>query len=514
MLGTPPLDWALTALLAATLAVVALRPGRWRAWAAGGLAAAGLALAASVLTLGPRWQMTPAYLAWLALAALLAGSRLRGPRDVLRRRGILRWVGGAGLASLLVLSTAASCLFPMFDLPAPDGPFGVGGTRLKLEDLKRPEVHTANPLDHRELMIQVWYPADAGATGPVQPVFQHVDRLRDEMNRHGWPLGWMVTHLGQIHTHTVAAAPLARGREAFPVIVFSHGLGSAGVQNTVLCEALASHGYVVVSIEHSYDGAATVFPDGRVAGFMGEAYDYPERPYPKDFEARAVAEMQSEDPKALDALGRALVRLQPEETASTRFWNDQWSQDQRFVIDEIERMQAGALPSPFAGRLDLSRLGVMGMSMGGQTAQVTCVGDPRCRAGVNLDGYRAVLSELPGQKAPFLYFNNGRLSVHRQFLARDHQRSYWVKVTDAEHYDFTDLPRLSPLLKTIGLSGAASPARMQAIVDGYVLAFFDRHLRGRPAPLLDQARPPWPDVKFAVGGMAESAPPSDLGKTP
>ncbi len=60
MLGTPPLDWALTALLAATLAVVALRPGRWRAWAAGGLAAAGLALAASVLTLGPRWQMTPA----------------------------------------------------------------------------------------------------------------------------------------------------------------------------------------------------------------------------------------------------------------------------------------------------------------------------------------------------------------------------------------------------------------------------------------------------------------------
>jgi hypothetical protein len=36
-------------------------------------------------------------------------------------------------------------------------------------------------------------------------------------------------------------------------------------QNTFQVEELASHGYIVVGIDHSYVSAGTVFPDGRLA---------------------------------------------------------------------------------------------------------------------------------------------------------------------------------------------------------------------------------------------------------
>jgi hypothetical protein len=83
------------------------------------------------------------------------------------------------------------------------------------------------------------------------------------MSREFGPL-WAPIVSGEISSHAIDHAPIASSRTPFPVVTFSHGLGSSGFQYTVLIEYLVSHGYVVASIEHTYTAKAIWFPDGRV----------------------------------------------------------------------------------------------------------------------------------------------------------------------------------------------------------------------------------------------------------
>ena len=62
---------------------------------------------------------------------------------------------------------------------------------------------------------------------------------------------------------TVDATPLAR-RGGWPVVLFSPGFGVERELYAGLVEDLASHGYVVVSIDHPHDAGVVEFPDGRV----------------------------------------------------------------------------------------------------------------------------------------------------------------------------------------------------------------------------------------------------------
>ena len=51
----------------------------------------------------------------------------------------------------------------------------------------------------------------------------------------------------------------------YPTILFSHGWNGFAAQNSAQMVELASHGYVVLGIQHTYGAIVTVFPDGRVA---------------------------------------------------------------------------------------------------------------------------------------------------------------------------------------------------------------------------------------------------------
>jgi predicted dienelactone hydrolase len=58
--------------------------------------------------------------------------------------------------------------------------------------------------------------------------------------------------------------------------------------------------------------------------------------------------------------------------------------DVRFVLDKFGDMQSN--DEFWHGQLDLSRVGIVGHSMGGTTAALAREEDPRILAGVNLDG--------------------------------------------------------------------------------------------------------------------------------
>ena len=83
-----------------------------------------------------------------------------------------------------------------------------------------------------------------------------------------------------------------------------------------------------------------------------------------------------------------------------------WMLDVKYVLDQLPKSGAG---SALAARLDLSRLGVAGHSMGGVMAGQFCVEDRRCKAALNLDGIPqyGTMIDTP-MPAPFLMVYSGR----------------------------------------------------------------------------------------------------------
>lgn len=73
---------------------------------------------------------------------------------------------------------------------------------------------------------------------------------------------------------------------------------------------------------------------------------------------------------------------------------------------------------------------------------------------------------------------------------------YFVRVPGMFHSNFTDLPNWSALAAPLGLTGPIDGQRAHRIVNAYSLAFFDRHLLGHPANLLDGPAKQYPEVLF------------------
>ncbi|WP_251035884.1 hypothetical protein [Paenibacillus sp. ISL-20] len=51
------------------------------------------------------------------------------------------------------------------------------------------------------------------------------------------------------------------------MVLLSHGMGTSRVLHASQAENLASHGFIVVTIDHTYSTFATIFPDGRVTDY-------------------------------------------------------------------------------------------------------------------------------------------------------------------------------------------------------------------------------------------------------
>src|SRR5207247_10658468 len=77
---------------------------------------------------------------------------------------------------------------------------------------------------------------------------------------------------GRLRAPSVGNAPFAGRLGRCPVLICSHGFGVLSRTYTSQLEDLASHGYVVAAIAHTYETMATVFPDGRAVALATEPW--------------------------------------------------------------------------------------------------------------------------------------------------------------------------------------------------------------------------------------------------
>lgn len=388
----------------------------------------------------------------------------------LRRLIPLALAAGMGTALVAAGPAVASTAPIQLTLPAPTGPDQIGTVSLHLVQAGRADPWV--PGRTRELMISLTYPARHADRYPTAPYLE--------------PGAWQafeqsisVSSVLVPQTAAHAGAPVDRHPGGLPVILYSPPSGGDRSFNTVLVQNMASRGYLVATVDHTYSDGEVEFPDGRVA----------RRVLPEDpTDQLATADVAERD------------------------------KDIRFVLDELTALKHGAnpdaehrtLPDGLRGALNLNEVGMLGMSMGGATAASTMLDDPRIKAGINMDGTLRGPVVTTGLNRPFLLLS-----------AADHNRdndpswaSFWTASTGwkrdfrllgAVHGTYFDGLVLFPQLAgVLGLTptqltndvGTIDQARAITVESTYVDAFFDEQLRHHPEQLLDGPSPRFPEMVF------------------
>jgi len=345
-------------------------------------------------------------------------------------------------------------------LPEPTGPRAVGTTSLYLNDASRPDPWAAG-VTARELMVSLWYPATpsdgrrARYMTPAESGLQLTSRGITGVPRDA---------LSTVRTNAVSDATPAGRPRSLPLVVLSPGFTNPRSTLTALAEDLASHGYVVAGIDHTYESFATAFPDGRVTTCL--AREAPRRG--RGFWEKVVT-------------GRAA--------------------DVSFVLNEL----TGAHPAwPGAALIDPSRMAMAGHSAGGASTIPAMLTDSRIRAGIDMDGSTCALIPDHGLSRPFLFLGKqSNYTPGSEGAVATWERDWplltgwkrWLLVAGAIHASFTDLALLAD--QTGIDTGAGLPgARSLDITRAYVRAFFDQHLRSKPQALLDHPSRRYPEVTF------------------
>ncbi|MBK8249705.1 MAG: hypothetical protein IPK85_20235 [Gemmatimonadetes bacterium] len=123
-------------------------------------------------------------------------------------------------------------------------------------------------------------------------------------------------HLSRTPTHTWPEVPLQWKEARWPVMLFSHGFGVGyESQNTLQMEELASHGYVVVSIDHPYEAGVVVFPNGAVIRMAPAPFNDP---------ANAQKLLPTSPPSTVDRTPRPSIAL-PARCAPSCRWIARWT---------------------------------------------------------------------------------------------------------------------------------------------------------------------------------------------
>ena len=70
-----------------------------------------------------------------------------------------------------------------------------------------------------------------------------------------------------------------------------------------------------------------------------------------------------------------------------------------------------------------------------------------------------------------------------------------ISINSTKHYDFSDLPLLSPIAPQLGLKGPLNGKRVTEIVDSYLLDFFELTLNNQPSALFEGSFETYNEVK-------------------
>src|SRR6185437_3900358 len=251
-------------------------------------------------------------------------------------------------------------------------------------------------------------------------------------------------------------------------LLFNPAWGGQRTQNTYQTEDLASHGFIVVGIDHTYNSGPVAFPDGRVV-FPLKGQDI------SDFHSTTVDQQL--------AIGGREVRIQ--------------AGDDILALNYLAAANNDP-HSPWFQRVDANNTGAFGHSFGGAVAAQTAYEDSRVKAVVNEDGWMFGDVSTYGLKKPYMVMSddnpepttatlqsvNVQTRREAELNARDENNmkktmqdfgGYFFPILGVKHDNFLDRVLYSPL-RRLTEAGRISPRLGHRIIEDYTLQFFSHYL--------------------------------------
>lgn len=363
----------------------------------------------------------------------------------------IRRLGAAVLAlTVLVVATAAVATGAYLAVPAPTGELAVGRATVVVDG---GPLAPGMPTGPREIPVVAWYPAAPG-TGSAAAYVPGYERIRDALVASGELDELVVSALASVRTHALDGAAPADVATRYPVVVLSPGNATNVAFYASLAEDLASHGYVVLGLDHPSQVAAAMLGDGSVV------------PYE-------------------DAMAGV---TDPAEALQTKI-------DARVadIAAMVGRIRGDAIGVPgLDGRLDGTRIAVIGHSNGGLAAVEACRQDAGLVACANIDGQAAggpfgVTPDAAAPSQPFLFLTKeaGLHPVLADRFEAAGEGAYRVVVPAATHEGFADGARFAP--RVLPIDGPAD--HTLAIERMVVRAFLASVLDGQPGRAFDGLEP-------------------------
>jgi predicted dienelactone hydrolase len=343
-------------------------------------------------------------------------------------------------------------------LPAPSGPYQVGVTSLTLTDESREEIFTDESGDKKTVTVWIWYPADVpGGVSPSPYLMEGFDVEQSgfagiEVGAYGGDPIAAQEWLSGLLRHAYPEVPVSADQETYPVVLYSD---PTPISQSLQFEDLASHGYIVMNV---------VTVTGYVAEDKGEF-------------------------------------IQVGDTRLS-FWDEYYNlilSDLLFVVGQLESIHAGGSDSLLSGRLNLDQVGVVGHSIVGAVVMDAASQDDRIKAGITQDFES---NTVPPQ--PFMYMRP--TTCQRWDVTNP---GYIVHIKGFRHGNYGDAAVWSrPPDSDQGRFGSIDSVHGMAVLNTYVVAFFDQYLKGEAQPLLQGVSADYPEVELqandAAAAMAKS----------
>lgn len=394
-----------------------------------------------------RWIMLPVYA--ISLVVLIGYVRMGGSLPDSRKLSRLK----SSLLSFLaliagLLAWVFPSLLPLFQFAHPSGPYAVGVVDYTWQDAERIQANG----EARQLNVRIWYPSDGQTSSPAPYIPDIESFLKAVQHQYGrWAK--VLQDYRQIKLPADYAAPFHPNAGPAPVVVSLHGtLWGTRFTGTFQALELASHGYVVIALEHPGTAFISAYPNGNYTAFTHHFTDLPD-----DFNAH-------------NAVSIPMLREQQE--------------DVQFVLNSLLALSDSQPDSPVSGQVDSSRIAMIGHSFGGAAAASMLGNSAMIKAAVNLDGY--LYGEYPDTPLdkPLLILNGGLyikgmeetmtgLEAERALRDRLLSRSGEERtLPQAGHLSFTDVPLYSPLLAPL----APDIKEQHRLINEITLRFLQKHL--------------------------------------
>lgn len=409
----------------------------------------GMVMILHMLFEGARWQMYPLYGAIVILGFLVYMKSIMGKslKRLVNRGLIVGTITLSGIAFLALVS------FPIYELPTPSGEHLVGTESFIIEDTNRTERYGDLENVHRTFKVQSWYPAQRTQGFERTAWIADGKTVSRALAKDiGLPY-FFLDHTSDIESHAYLEAPISQSSDQYPVVILSHGWRGFRNLHTDYAEALASQGYIVIGIDHTYGSVATVLEEET-------RYLDPEALPPREITA--------------DFLDHA------NELVNT------YASDVETTINYLEAMSEGEHASEFASALDLSALGLLGHSTGGGADVAVALRDERIKAVIGLDAWVEPIKEDKvenGLSIPSLFLRSGDWEIsynndHLYTLIQNSTASASLyQIDGTTHYDFAMVHMYSPLTKYIGFSGSVESDKLDSMLRSMISDFFDGTLK-------------------------------------